>query len=213
MQAYGRDRGRGSAPTSAARRHNVHCVRASQAVELRPPDPPLADDLIALEPFTQAHVPYLMGLTRDDDIIRFTRVPLGADEAFVVSWIGRYETGWADGTRAGFTIVDQDGGPLGFAAFVQLDREAGEGEIGYAIDPQARGRGIATRSLDLLTRWGFDELGLERIELVIDVQNAGSARVAERGGYTFEGVLRSKYFKDGLRSDLAIWSRLRGDQP
>jgi ribosomal-protein-alanine N-acetyltransferase len=181
-------------------------------VKITPPDPPLADDLIALEPLTQSHVAYLLGLTKDDDIIRFTRVPRGADQAFVSRWIGRYVSGWADGSRAGFAIVDRDGCSLGFAAFVQLDRNAAEGEIGYAIDPNARGRGVATRSVELLTRWGF-ELGLERIELVIDVQNAGSARVAERAGYTFEGVLRSKHFKDGLRADLGIWSRLRGDQP
>jgi [ribosomal protein S5]-alanine N-acetyltransferase len=182
-------------------------------VELQPPDPPLADDLITLEPLTQAHVPWLLELTRDDEIIRFTRVPAGADEAFVTGWIGRYESGWTDGSRAGFAVLDHDGGQLGFAAFVQLDREAREGEIGYAIDPRARGKGVATRSLELLTRWGFDGLELSRIELIIDVANAGSARVAERAGYSFEGVLRSKHVKDGLRADLAVWSRLRGDGP
>jgi hypothetical protein len=58
-------------------------------VKLQPPDPPLADDLIALEPLTQAHVPWMLGLAADDQIVRFTRVPAGADEAFVKSWIGR----------------------------------------------------------------------------------------------------------------------------
>jgi RimJ/RimL family protein N-acetyltransferase len=65
----------------------------------------------------------------------------------------------------------------------------------------------------LLTRWGFDELGLERIELRIDSANAASVRVAERAGYCLEGVLRSKHFKEGLRTDLGIWSRLRSDVP
>src|ERR671930_475884 len=77
--------------------------------------------------------------------------------------------------------------------------------------PPARGKGIATRSLELLTRWGFDGLELIRIELIIDVENDGSARVAERAGYSFEGVLRSKHVKDGLRADLGVWSRLRTD--
>jgi [ribosomal protein S5]-alanine N-acetyltransferase len=178
---------------------------------LHAPDPPLADDLIALEPLTQAHVPWLLELAKEDQVVRFTRVPAGADEAFVKSWISRYESGWTDGSRAGFAIVDQEGNRLGFAAFVQLDRDASEGEIGYAIDPRARGRGVATRSLELLTRWGFDGLELTRIELFIDVENEGSARVAERAGYSFEGVLRSKHFKDGLRADLGVWSRLRSD--
>ena len=180
-------------------------------MKLDAPDPPLADDLIALEPLTETHVPRMLELARDDQIVRFTRVPAGADEAFVKSWIGRYVSGWADGSRAGFAIVDHEGNQLGFAGFVQLDRDAGEGEIGYAIDPQARGKGIATRSLELLTRWGFDGLELIRIELIIDVENDGSARVAERAGYSFEGVLRSKHVKDGLRADVGVWSRLRSD--
>jgi RimJ/RimL family protein N-acetyltransferase len=180
-------------------------------VKLHPPDPPLADDLVALEPLTQSHVPWMLELAKDEKIVRFTRVPAGADEAFAKSWIGRYENGWTDGSCAGFAVLDRDRELLGFAAFVQLDREAGEGEIGYAIHPEARGSGIATRSLDLLTRWGFDVLQLSRIELIIDVENAGSARVAERSGYCFEGVLRSKHFKNGLRADLGVWSRLAGD--
>ena len=65
--------------------------------------------------------------------------------------------------------------------------------------------------LGLLTRWGFAELGLERIELRIDVENGASERVAERAGYTREGVLRSVAFKEGLRADVAVWSRLRSD--
>ena len=182
-------------------------------MELEPPDPPLADDLIALEPLTQADVPWMLELAGDDEILRFTRVPAGADEAFVESWIGRYVSGWADGSRAGFGIRDHDGNQLGFCGFVQLDRDAAEGEIGYAIDPRARGKGIATRSLDLLTRWGLDVLELCRIELMIDVENGGSARVAERAGYTLEGVLRSKHVKKGLRADVGVWSRLRIDEP
>jgi RimJ/RimL family protein N-acetyltransferase len=180
-------------------------------VELQPPDPPLADDLITLEPLVQAHMPALLELVLDEEIMRFTRVPDDADQAFVSGWIGRYESGWADGSRAGFAVFDHERALVAFAAFVELDRAGREGEIGYAVGAQARGRGVATRSLQLLTRWGFDELGLARIELLIDVENAGSARVAERVGYTLEGVLRSKHFKAGRRTDLAVWSRLPGD--
>ena len=157
---------------------------------------------------TQAHGPELLPLAEDPDVVRFTRIPAGADEAFVRGWIERYEDGWSDGSRAGFAIVGRDGTPLGFAAIVDLDLERREGEIGYMVAPAARGRGIAPRAVDLLTGWGFDELGLIRLELRIDVENPASERVAERTGYQRDGVLRSVYFKDGLRTDLAVWSRL-----
>ena len=91
---------------------------------------------------------------------------------------------------------------LAFASIVQLDLEARQGEIGYAVAPAARGRGVARRSVALLTRWGFDELGLIRLVLDIDVANPASERVAERAGYRLEGVRRSAYFKEGRRADV-----------
>jgi len=62
------------------------------------------------------------------------------------------------------------------------------------------------------TGQGGAPLDLLRLELRIDVDNTGSERVAERNGYRREGVLRSKHFKEGLRTDVGIWSRLRDDQ-
>jgi RimJ/RimL family protein N-acetyltransferase len=173
--------------------------------------PRLADDQIRLEPLTQGDVRELVGLVDDDEIVRFTRVSAGADEQYVSSWIGRYESGWRDGSRAGFAVRGLDGTFLGFAAVVDLDLETREGEIGYMVAPAARGRGVAVRAVELLTRWCFDALGLLRLELRIDVANTPSARVAERAGYVQDGVLRNVHFKEDVRCDLAVWSRLASD--
>jgi RimJ/RimL family protein N-acetyltransferase len=154
----------------------------------------------------------MLSMTADEGVKRFTRVPLGADAAFVTSWIGRYENGWEDGTCAGFSIRDAESDAcLGFAAIVSLDLEGAEGEIGYMTLPAARGKGVASRSVELLTTWAFSELGLERLELHIDVENTASAAIARRTGYTLEGIRRSSHVKDGQRADTGIWSRLPGD--
>jgi RimJ/RimL family protein N-acetyltransferase len=192
-------------------------VRLGQEVQevprrLATPDPPLADRLIRLEPLTQAHATALAALVDDPDVKRFTMVPSDADATFVAGWIERYERGWDDASKAGFAVLLADE-VVGFAALVQVDLERGEAEIGYLIGPAARGRGVATSAVELLTRWSFDELGLERLELRIDPANVGSERVAERTGYERDGILRSRYFKEGLRADVGIWSRLRASSP
>ncbi len=174
---------------------------------LTPPDPQLADDQIRLEALAQEHAPAFLELVQDDAVQRYTLVPSDADELFVTRWLKRYEDGWADSSCAGFALL-VDGAVAGFAAIVQLDLGGREGEIGYLVGPAARGRGAATAAVGLLTRWGFDELGLERLELRIDVTNTGSERVAQRSGYRVEGVLRSKYFKEGRRADTGVWARL-----
>ena len=92
-----------------------------------------------------------------------------------------------------------------------VEREAATAELGYIVARAARGRGVATAALDLLTDWALLELGLQRLELRISVGNTASKRVAERCGYVREGVLRSVYLKRGVREDIEVWSRLASD--
>jgi RimJ/RimL family protein N-acetyltransferase len=177
-----------------------------------PPDPALTDGRIRLQPLTQADLVDALAMCDDDDTKRFTYLPTDADEEWAEGWLRRYEEGWADGSRAGFSIRDGETDAfLGFAAIVWLDLQGEQGEIGYVVTPHARGRGSAAAAVKLLTQWAFETLGLKRLELRIDVDNPGSARVAERAGYRLDGVLRSVAFKDGRRVDTAVWSRLPGD--
>jgi RimJ/RimL family protein N-acetyltransferase len=174
----------------------------------------LSDDAIRLERFASAHLEGVAALGRDPEVQRFTYVPSPWVEGFERTWLEGYDRGWEDGTRAGFAIVDAaDERFLGLALLVRIDREGREAEAGYIVSPQARGRGIAARALQLLTAWAFDELSLERVELRIAADNVASVRVAERSGFVREGVLRSLHFKHGLRADVAVYSRLASDGP
>ena len=177
----------------------------------RPPRDVLADDVIRLVPLTAAHAPGVAELVQDPDVRRHTRVPSDPPSGFESAWLAMYEEGWRDGSRAGFAIETHDAEFLGLGMFVRMECEARQGEIGYVVGPAARGRGVATRTLRLLTDWGFSQLGFERIELWIDIANPASERVAERAGYAREGVLRSYWFKEDIRRDFGIWSRLRDD--
>jgi RimJ/RimL family protein N-acetyltransferase len=166
---------------------------------------------VRLEPFAEAHVAELEAMLDDPDIVRFTRVPDAAPPGFAREWLGRYEKGRRDGTREAFAAVDPDGRLVGLALAPQIDRDACEAELGYLVAPWARGRGVATELLRLLTDWAFAEAGILRAELVIDVANLASKRVAERAGYVREGVMRSVDFKAGARIDAELWSRLPTD--
>ena len=179
---------------------------------LEPPNPPLHDEVVRLTPLAPEHVVPMRALGDDEDVARFTyvRAPLSDEEA--QEWVGRYVAGWQDGSQAGFAIETQDDRAfLGFVALVRYDAEAREGEIGYIVAPAARGHGVAGRAVGLLTEWCLHVVGLERVELRIDVANVPSVRVAEKLGYVRDGVLRSAHFKHGVRVDLAVYSRLPGD--
>jgi RimJ/RimL family protein N-acetyltransferase len=88
----------------------------------------------------------------------------------------------------------------------------GTGHIGYWIAAEARGGGLCTRALRLISRWGFADRGLGRLELVTDPENHASQRVAEKAGFTREGVLRSHILHpDGRRRDSVMFSLLPGE--
>lgn len=59
--------------------------------------------------------------------------------------------------------------------------------IGYWIDQKSANLGIMTRSVEMLTEYGFHTLGLHRIEINLRPENAASRRVAEKAGYHLEG--------------------------
>ncbi len=119
---------------------------------------------------------------------------------------------WADGHAAETAVVDAESGELLGAMGLKLhNRRLGFGEIGYWTAPWARGRGVAVRGAALLARWGLDTLGLHRVELLADVGNERSIRVAEKAGFTREGVLRrARLDRDGDAFDAVVFSVVRG---
>jgi ribosomal-protein-alanine N-acetyltransferase len=66
------------------------------------------------------------------------------------------------------------------------------GHIGYWISQDFANRGLTTRAVREVTRYGFEDLRLHRIEIALRPENSASKRVAEKSGYTFEG-LRPRY--------------------
>jgi RimJ/RimL family protein N-acetyltransferase len=99
---------------------------------------------------------------------------------------------------------------LGGGALHHLDAETSTVQIGYWLLRESRGRGIATKVARLLAEHAFS-IGIQRVEARVDVGNDASDRVAERAGFTREGVLRSVGRVDGSRTDRAVWSLLPGE--
>ncbi len=167
---------------------------------------------VRLMQFAERHLPAFEGMLDDPDVKRFTRLPVPAPPDFPRTWLTRYEQGRRDGTSEAFAIEDDAGEFLGCVMAFGIEDDARTGELGYLVAAAARGRGVGTAALRLLTEWGFTERRLLRLELMISVGNAASKVVAERAGYVREGVLRSLYVKEGVREDHELWSCLPSDQ-
>ena len=113
--------------------------------------------------------------------------------------------------RAPFAITDSETGEVIGSIEMRINRLR-TGHVGYWLAPEARGRGLTSEALLALSRWGFQELGLGRVELVTDPDNIASQRVAEKAGFTREATLRSILVtRDGGRRDGVMFALLPGD--
>ena len=132
------------------------------------------------------------------------------DEAEALANIERSEQAWAEGSWAVFRIV-VGGHVVGGANLQFLAYDVAEAS--YFLRASARGRGIATRALLMVTDWGFRERGQARVFLRCHPENAGSRTLAERAGFTYEGLERqSAAYPDGRRFDSRVYSMLPAER-
>ena len=101
-----------------------------------------------------------------------------------------------------------------FAGYVDLhhlnlDHHEHKGEIGYAVHPKFRGKGLASKAVKLITKYAFKKYKLKRISAIGRVNNKASARVLEKAGYKLEGILRKNKCVDGIYLDDFIYSKIK----
>ncbi|WP_065487547.1 GNAT family N-acetyltransferase [Streptomyces sp. PTY087I2] len=151
-----------------------------------------ADGLL-LRPWREEDVPVLLKAYDDPVMRQWVRLPLDTPEE-AARWLESQRTGWASGTRFSFAVTDpgRGGEVVGNLALKRPEPETGRAEVGYWTAAWARGRGVAPRALAALTDWAFAafaEQGLTRLELLHQVDNAASCRVAEKCGYPLARVI------------------------
>lgn len=176
------------------------------------PDPPLSDGVVRLRQWEASDAPEVRRLVQDPEIPRFMGIPENQTLEGVQAWMATVPETWQAGSSARMAVVDAESGELvGSIAITRSADDAAIGEVGYWVAGHARGRGVASRAVRLLTEWAFDALDLWRIEITTHPDNVASQRVAERCGFRREGVLRGYAEHHGQRVDLVMFARLRTD--
>jgi RimJ/RimL family protein N-acetyltransferase len=100
---------------------------------------------------------------------------------------------------------------VGTATLFNISLGNKRAEFGCSLAKMLWGQGIAREAVGLMLRFGFDHLGLERIEADIDPRNGNSIRLVERMGFQREGLLRARWRVGGEVQDAAYYGLLRED--
>ncbi len=127
------------------------------------------------------------------------------------SWLCTIESSWADRQSWAFAITDKTSGRmLGGCGLNSID-ENPVANLGYWIRTSEAGRGFVTEATRGLLKFGFQQLKLNRIEIIMSTKNTASRKVAVKVKGTLEGILRNRLHLHGQNHDALLYSLIPDD--
>ena len=137
-------------------------------------------------------------------------------------WAGNYDrsvaqrfirdsaSAWAEGRAFDFAVRDtnEPNRHIGNVSVWWTSRQNGIGEIGYWVRSDMTGKGVGTEITARAVQIGFEEMSAHKIVLRIAVGNVASERIAQRLGFTYEGILRDEVRIEDEWVDHTAWSLL-----
>jgi RimJ/RimL family protein N-acetyltransferase len=187
-------------------------VEYGPAVRLELPDPPLQDDRICLRSPQPQDVGAIAAACGDLELAGWLpRLPWPYTRQDAEDFVAHATAGWTDGGAAIFAVVEPPADDvIGMLSIEPVGRRAGL-ELGYWLAPEARGRGLMARAVNLACAWAFAS-GWPRVEALVRPDNAASQAVLARAGFQEEGLLRRALEDRGTVRDVLIFARLPDDR-
>lgn len=169
---------------------------------------PLTDGTVRLTVPTPADVDAIASHCRDEQIGRWTTVPVPYRREDAVAFVGSLvPAGWAAGSELTWAV--RDGQPDGVAGMVSVDTS--DGEVGYWLGAAHRGRGWMARAVHLVAADAFARHGMDHLRWRAIVGNRASLAVARRVGFRLEGTVRHSILQRGVWRDGWVGTLLPGE--
>lgn len=172
-------------------------------------------DWVGLRAYTPADQPDVFAAIQESAAETSVWLPeLSAEltQAEVGEWLSATAALREGGEAYHLAIVDRrDGSFLGGCGLTTLNRRHLFCNLYYWVRTSRVGQGVGPAAARLAARWAFEQLGLQRVEIVADLANAPSQRVAEKAGATREGVLRHRLRSGGGARPAVMYSLIPED--
>jgi ribosomal-protein-serine acetyltransferase len=129
------------------------------------------------------------------------------------AFVARSQADWQSGDSYSFAIVDlEDSAFLGSVGLNHINRRHGVGNVGIWVRSSRTRRGVASAAIRLISVFAFEELRLQRVEILVAAANKPSVRMAEKARAKAEGVLRNRLVLGGKPQDAVMFSLVPEDQ-
>ena len=175
------------------------------------PHPPLTDGVVVLRTWADNDLACVEEASRDPVIPAGTTVPARYTEEEGRAWIERQWGRAANDEGLSLAVAELGSNEALGNINLLFRRQPDTVAIGYWLVERARGRGLGSRAVALLSRWALMDAGLARVEALVEPDNLPSQRVLEKTGFRREGLLRSYLVFEDRRADALIYSLLPED--
>ncbi|MEM6326075.1 MAG: GNAT family N-acetyltransferase [Bacteroidota bacterium] len=173
--------------------------------------PTLCTERLCLRHPTEADLPAFLRVFGSREDLRFwSHGPL-TDEATARTYLGAIHDGVRDRTLFQWAIADgETDAMMGTCTLTAWDRDNRHAEIGFILARERWGRGLATEAVRRVLTFGFDAMGLHRVEADVHPENGASLRLLETLGFQREGYLRERWRTFGEWEDSVVLGLLEG---
>jgi ribosomal-protein-alanine N-acetyltransferase len=173
--------------------------------------PTLTTARLVLRPFVPGDAARVQELAGDPLVADTTlNLPHPYLDGMAETWIGTHAPAWESREGGTWAITESAAGVVG-TIHLALNVRHARGELGYWIGRQYWNRGFATEAAAELVRFGFESLGLNRIQARHMTRNPPSGRVMQKNGMLAEGVNREYFRKGDAAVSVAMYAILRAD--
>jgi RimJ/RimL family protein N-acetyltransferase len=174
-------------------------------------DPPLTDGHVRLREWTDDDADAMTAGFADPEVARWTRAPSPYTREDAARFIEQARAGRSSGDRLDLAVLAAADGAVIGSISLRFEWENRRADAGHVMFAGHRGRGLGQRSGVLFYSYAFEQLGIRRLEAVVDPRNAPSITASERAGFRREAVLRSYAEDGGERADMVMLSALPGE--
>lgn len=175
----------------------------------------LADGRLHLRPWQDGDATALLDAVRESTgsvgrWLPWCHAGYGLDDAR--AWVVHCQAGWRSGEHFAFPVFDAVSGELlGSVGLSRCDRLRRSANMGYWVRQSRHGQGVAAAAAVLVARFGFERLGLARIEIVVLPDNQPSRRTAEKIGARFEAIERQRLWLGEQPRDAVVYALTQQD--
>lgn len=180
-------------------------------MSLNYPAPDLRSSTVRLRKWAFDDLPCVHEASTDPEIPRGTTVPAHYTDKLGREWIERQWSRQSSGQGLSLAVIEEATGLAVGLVYLRLRKPEDHCEIGYWLVPTARGRGLCTEAVRLVSKWTLADTGVYRLYAHVVPDNEASLAVMQKCGFTREGVLRSFLRYPDVQFDVVSLSLLEDD--